>query len=152
MSIPGVLPQLCARLNSKKQQFEIVTPCGPFILKPQSFHYKKLPENDDLTMRMAAASGIKIPFHGLLYSKDGSRTYFIKRFDRKRKRGKLAVKDFAQLPEELRGIKYNYSTTIALRNWKDSSRTLNDEMILFSATAIPPWRMKMLKNKITIVT
>jgi serine/threonine-protein kinase HipA len=33
-------------------------------------------------MRLAAAAGIAVPLHGLVYSKDGSLTYFIKRFDR----------------------------------------------------------------------
>ena len=33
-------------------------------------------------MRLAAAAGIAVPLHGLVYSKDGSMTYFIRRFDR----------------------------------------------------------------------
>ncbi|MGA1825145.1 MAG: HipA domain-containing protein [bacterium] len=109
MSIQGVQPKVSAKLNLKKQQFEIVDTCGLYILKPQSAYYQELPENEDLTMRMAAASGIEIPFHGLIYSKDGSRTYFIKRFDRKGKRGKLAIEDLAQLAGESRETKYNYS-------------------------------------------
>ena len=54
--------------------------------------YLLLPENEDLTMRLAETCGIEIPFHGLLYCKDGSMTYFIKRFDRIGKE-KLALED-----------------------------------------------------------
>jgi serine/threonine-protein kinase HipA len=45
----------------------------------------------------------------MLYSKDGSLTYFIKRFDRVGKTGKIPVEDFAQLAGENRDTKYDYS-------------------------------------------
>ena len=59
-------------------------------------------------MRMAAAAGVETPLHGLLYSKDGSLTYFIKRFDRDGKR-KLALEDFSQLMGLSRESKYDAS-------------------------------------------
>ena len=81
MSIQGVQPKLSSRLNVTKEVFEIVDAGGEYILKPQS-NFSEVPENEDLTMRLAASIGVEIPLHGLLYSKDNSLTYFIKRFDR----------------------------------------------------------------------
>jgi serine/threonine-protein kinase HipA len=53
--------------------------------------------------------GIHVPLHGLIYSVDHSLTYFIKRFDRKGQKDKIAVEDFAQLAGMSRDTKYNYS-------------------------------------------
>jgi len=60
-------------------------------------------------MRLAASIGIEVPLHGLIYSKDGSLTYFIKRFDRIKQKDKLHVEDFAQLLEKSRETKYRAS-------------------------------------------
>ena len=109
MSIQGLQPKLSAVLNIRKAKFEIVDIHGRFILKPQHHIFPELPENEDLTMKMAAVIGIETPAHGLVYSKDGSLTYFIKRFDRLGKNNKLAVEDFAQLAGMTRNTKYNYS-------------------------------------------
>ena len=108
MSIQGVQPKLSAVLNTRKNGFELVDTGGRYILKPQNPQYRNLPENEDLSMRLAAASGIQVPLHGLVYSKDGSMTYFIKRFDREG-RNKIAVEDFSQLIGLSRDTKYNSS-------------------------------------------
>jgi serine/threonine-protein kinase HipA len=71
--------------------------------------YADIPENEDLTMRLAKIVGIEVPLHGLVYSRDGSLTYFIKRFDRIGKNKKRAREDFAQLSGESRDTKYNSS-------------------------------------------
>jgi serine/threonine-protein kinase HipA len=109
MSIQGVQPKLSARLNAAAEVFEIADQGGTFIIKPQNDLYEELPENEDVTMRMAAAIGIETPLHGMLYSKDGSRSYFIKRFDRLPKKRKVAVEDFAQLTGATRETKYSSS-------------------------------------------
>lgn len=109
MSIQGVQPKLSAVLNSKEGKFEIVDKNGKYILKPQHQFFQELPENEDLTMRLAATVEINVPLHGLIYSKDGKLTYFIKRFDRKGQKDKVAVEDFAQLAGKNRDTKYNYS-------------------------------------------
>lgn len=109
MSIQGVQPKLSAILNIKDGRFEIVDKNGKYILKPQHHIFPELPQNEDLTMRLAASIGIEIPFHGLVYSKDNSLTYFVKRFDRKGQKDKIAVEDFAQLAGMSRETKYNYS-------------------------------------------
>jgi serine/threonine-protein kinase HipA len=109
MSIQGVQPKLSARLNAVAEVFEIADQGGTFIIKPQNDLYEELPENEDVTMRMAAGIGIETPLHGMLYSKDGSRSYFIKRFDRLPKKRKVAVEDFAQLTGATRETKYSSS-------------------------------------------
>lgn len=110
MSIQGVQPKISAILNIKEQKFNIVDIKGKYIIKPQHHIYPQLPENEDLTMKMAAASGIETPVHGMIYSSDGSLSYFIKRFDRQGRANKLAMEDFAQLAGETRNTKYNSST------------------------------------------
>lgn len=109
MSIQGVQPKLSAVLKSAESRFEIVDIGGEYIFKPQSYFYPELPENEDLTMRLAESIGIEIPLHGLLYSIDRKFTYFIKRFDRYGKNKKLSLEDFAQLSDKSRDTKYNSS-------------------------------------------
>lgn len=109
MSIQGVQPKLSVRLTIKNQAFEIVDQKGNYILKPQSDLYAEVPENEDLTMKMAKLFGIEIPLTGMVYSKDDSLSYFIKRFDRYGKNKKYHVEDFAQLTANNRETKYDWS-------------------------------------------
>lgn len=109
LSIQGVQSKLSAKLNVAHACFELVDKGGTYILKPQHQLYEQAPENEDLTMRCAAAAGIEVPIHGLVCSRDGSLTYFIKRFDRYNKNKKYAVEDFAQLAQKNRETKYDFS-------------------------------------------
>jgi serine/threonine-protein kinase HipA len=109
MSIQGVQPKLSVILNQKDEKFEIVDKGGKYILKPQHHLYSQVPENEDLTMRLAKLIDLEIPTHGLIWSKDNSLTYFIKRFDRKGQNDKIPVEDFAQLAGLTRDTKYDYS-------------------------------------------
>jgi serine/threonine-protein kinase HipA len=109
MSIQGVQPKLSMKLNIKENQFEIVDIKGKFILKPSSELYPELPQNEDLSMKMANICGIEIPWHGLIYSKGNVLNYAICRFDRKGHNNKLALEDFAQLSNATRNTKYNSS-------------------------------------------
>jgi serine/threonine-protein kinase HipA len=109
MSIQGVQPKLSARLSVKEGMFQVVDEGGHYILKPQNLLYPEIPQNEDLTMRLAEMAGIDTPLHGMFYCKDGSLTYFIKRFDRAGKRGKIPVEDFAQLAGKNRDTKYDFS-------------------------------------------
>ena len=56
MSIQGVQPKLSAILNIKNGTFDLVDINGKFILKPQHHIFPGLPENEDLTMKMAKVS------------------------------------------------------------------------------------------------
>ena len=109
MSIQGVQPKLSAKLSVKHQQFEIVDRGGTFILKPQNDLFPQVPENEDLTMKMAATFGIAVPLTGLVYAKDGSFSYFIERFDRYGSHQKRPLEDFAQLTDHARATKYQGS-------------------------------------------
>jgi len=109
MSIQGVQPKLSVVLNVKQGLFEVVDKGGQYIIKPQNQMYQNLPENEDLTMKLAKTIGIEVPLTGLIYSKDGSFSYFIKRFDRLLKNKKIHMEDFAQLSEKSRDTKYNSS-------------------------------------------
>jgi len=109
LSIQGVQPKLSARFVPRERTFTLVDRGGTYILKPPTPLYPKLPENEDLTMRLASAAGIEVPFHGLVYARDDSRTYFVKRFDRAGRKLKLAVEDFAQLAGLARDTKYDAS-------------------------------------------
>ena len=109
LSIQGVQPKLSAILRRKAQRFEIVDRGGTYILKPPHAQYPNVPENEDLTMRLAEAGGIEVPAHGLVRGRDGSWTYFIRRFDRLPRGRKVAVEDFAQLAGRTRETKYDAS-------------------------------------------
>lgn len=108
LSIQGVQPKLSVILNVKKEEFEVVEKNGRFIIKPPHHLYEEVPQNEDLTMRLAKIVGIETPFHGMIYNIDGSLSYFIKRFDRSRNR-KIAVEDFSQLLGYSRETKYESS-------------------------------------------
>jgi len=109
MSIQGVQPKLSARLSIKNGMFDIVDSHGIYILKPNPVYFKQLPENEDVTMKMALRAGIEVPLHGLIYNNEKILVYFIRRFDRKGRSKKNHVEDFAQLAGLSRDTKYNYS-------------------------------------------
>ena len=109
MSIQGVQPKLSVRLNTQRSIFEVVDSGGVYIIKPQVAHYPELPQNEDLTMRLADMAGLNVPLHGLVYSKDGTFSYFIRRFDRAGRGQKHPVEDFAQLSGKDRETKYSSS-------------------------------------------
>jgi serine/threonine-protein kinase HipA len=109
LSIQGVQPKLSARLDLKNQAFELVDQQGRFILKPQNVQFKTLPENEDLTMKLARLSGLDVPDHGLVYGQDNVLTYWIRRFDRSGRNDKIHQEDFAQLSGGNRDTKYESS-------------------------------------------
>jgi serine/threonine-protein kinase HipA len=108
LSIQGVQPKLSVILNVKEEVLKIVEKGGRFIIKPPHHLYEEVPQNEDLTMRLAKIVGIEVPFHGMIYNIDGSLSYVIKRFDRSRTQ-KIAVEDFTQLLGYSRETKYESS-------------------------------------------
>ena len=100
---------MSATISVVEQEFKIVDQFGTYIIKPQNDLFPELPQNEDVTMRMAKVFGLDVPFHGMLYAKDGSLSYFIKRFDRYGKGKKLATEDFAQLTGNTRDTKYRFT-------------------------------------------
>ena len=109
MSIGGIQPKVSAVLRVSQGRFELVDTGGRYILKPQNPLFPEIPENEDLTMRLAAAAGVAVPLHGLVYTHEEALCYFIQRFDRVGRGEKRAVEDFAQLMGLSRETKYESS-------------------------------------------
>lgn len=108
MSIQGMQPKVSAVMD-RSGRFKIVDKNGRYIIKPQIEAYSQVPENETLTMSMASIAGLEVPEHGLVVCADGSKSYFIKRFDRYGRNNKLHCEDFAQLSGNDRDHKYNSS-------------------------------------------
>ena len=109
LSIQGIQPKLSARLVVEKHIFQVVDSFGTYIIKPPHHIFDELPQNEDLTMKLASLSKIEVPVHGMVFNKDGSLSYFIKRFDRALKKQKIPVEDFSQLLGFTRDTKYDAS-------------------------------------------
>jgi len=109
MSIQGMQPKVSTVLRTKEGRMEITDNGGRYIVKPPHLVYAELPENEALTMSLAASVGIEVPIHGLLLNGDATRSYFVRRFDRVGW-DKQPVEDFAQLSGASRDTKYDSST------------------------------------------
>jgi serine/threonine-protein kinase HipA len=78
-------------------------------LSPKLNYLKDFPYSAEDQVKEAIVRGIDVPLHGLVYSKDKTMTYFIRRFDRVGRNKKIAVEDFAQLSGRDRATKYDSS-------------------------------------------
>ena len=113
LTITGVQPKLSLGIERKENQqypdrFTIVGLWGDYILKPQTEHYKHLPEIEDLTMHLAEISKIKTVNHSFIRLKSGELAYITKRVDRYKGK-KLHMEDMCQLTERLTEHKYKGS-------------------------------------------
>lgn len=112
-TVTGVQAKLLLDVSRGKagdaQRFTIVGLWGKYILKPQTDRFANLPENEDLTMHMAEAAGIKTVPHSLIRFADGELCYITRRIDRTRQGGKIAMEDMCQLSERLTEDKYKGS-------------------------------------------
>lgn len=112
-TVTGVQAKLSLDISRGKtgeaQRFTIVGLWGKYILKPQTDRFANLPENENLTMHMAEAAGIKTVPHSLIRFADGELCYITRRIDRTRQGGKIAMEDMCQLSERLTEDKYKGS-------------------------------------------
>jgi serine/threonine-protein kinase HipA len=111
VAVTGVQAKLSLALEKTDKQnsrLTIVGLWGDFILKPPSESFAQLPENEDLTMKLATLCGIKTAEHSLIRLASGELAYLTKRFDRKNGI-KIHVEDFCQLTETLTEHKYRSS-------------------------------------------
>lgn len=99
MSISGMQPKLSMLLNRQKRELVACASDGHYILKPQTQQFPHLPENENCCMNIAGELGIDVPPHCLLFLKDGSPAYVVKRFDR-RESEKIHQEDFYQILEK----------------------------------------------------
>ncbi|MCL1934298.1 MAG: HipA domain-containing protein [Candidatus Azobacteroides sp.] len=110
-TVTGVQPKLSLdieRINNNSR-FTIVGLWGKYILKPQTEQYSHLPDNEDLTMRLAEVAKINTVPHSLIRFADGELCYITKRIDRTKNGVKLPMEDFCQLTERLTEHKYHGS-------------------------------------------
>ena len=141
-TVTGVQAKLSLDISrgraGEPQRFTIVGIWGRFILKPQTDRFANLPENEDLTMHLAEAAGIKTVPHSLIRFADGELCYITRRVDRTKKGSKIAMEDMCQLSERLTEDKYKGSyERIAKLIRQYSSAPLLDvvnfwEVVLFS--------------------
>ena len=111
IAVTGVQPKLSLQLEKTKNEtprLTLVGLYGDYILKPPSEQYPCLPENEDLTMHLAEAAGIRTAAHSLIRLSSGELAYITRRFDRQNGQ-KIAVEDFCQLSETLTEHKYRGS-------------------------------------------
>ncbi|MBK8265113.1 MAG: HipA domain-containing protein [Nannocystis sp.] len=69
-------------LSADGSQLLIASGRSGFLLKPQTSRWSHLPENEHLSMLLAARAGLRAPPFGLLRLADGSLAYLVRRFDR----------------------------------------------------------------------
>ena len=111
MTVTGVQPKLSLsleKLDSTHNRLTIVGLWGDYILKPPTEQFPQLPENEDLTMKLAALCGIRTAEHSLIRLASGELAYLTKRFDRQ-KGQKIHVEDLCQLTGTLTEHKYHGS-------------------------------------------
>lgn len=94
---------LAVSLNIQEGKFEENHKASTFYIKPPQPEWANLPENEDLTLRLAYLAGIETPLHGLLYNTDGSFSFWQRRIDRPSLKSpisvKLAMENFVQLAD-----------------------------------------------------
>ena len=141
-SVTGVQAKMSLDVNrggkNEPKKFTIVGLWGKYIFKPQSESYRHLPELEDLTMKMAEATGIRTVKHTLIKLADGELGYLTERIDRGKHGEKISMLDMCQLSNRLTEHKY-YGTypQLAETIGKYSSAPLLDiqrfwEVVLFS--------------------
>jgi serine/threonine-protein kinase HipA len=84
-TVPGVQPKLSLsieKIDAQNSRLTIVGLWGNFILKPPTEQFQNLPENEDLTMKLARICGIRTADHSLIRLQSGELAYLTKRFDR----------------------------------------------------------------------
>ena len=111
VAVTGVQPKLSLDLekaDARTSRLTVVGLWGNYILKPPVVPFKSLPENEDLTMKLATLCGIKTAEHTLIRLQSGGLAYLTKRFDRQKGK-KIHVEDLCQLTETLTEHKYRGS-------------------------------------------
>lgn len=112
IALTGVQPKLSLHPERYKNELARLTIVGlhdHYILKPPSPEYEELPQNEDVTMHLAALAKIKTATHCLIRLASGEPAYLTRRFDRDKKGNKIAMEDFCQLTENLTEHKYRSS-------------------------------------------
>ncbi len=112
VSVPGVQPKLSLHLECGAKEtasrLTLVGLAGNYILKPQSPHWKNLPEAEHFCMLLARKCKITVAEFGLIPLKSGELAYITSRMDRQKKR-MFHMEDFCQILNKMTSQKYNGS-------------------------------------------
>ena len=109
MSISGAQEKVSLALSPDLSELRLAPTGGHYILKPEPARFASVPPNEHVTMLMASLVEIETSPFGLVWLKDGSPAFLIKRFDRLDDGSKLQVEDFCQLSESHLKDKYRGS-------------------------------------------
>lgn len=142
-TLTGVQAKLSLDINrggrDEPSRFTIVGLWGRYILKPQTDHYRQLPEIEDLTMHLAEAAKIAVVPHGLIRFADGELCYITRRIDRTKDGGKVAMEDMCQLSERLTEYKYKGSYEQVAKLIRKYSATPQLDLVNFWEVVIFSW-------------
>lgn len=133
VSVPGVQPKLSMSFNEGKrdQRLTVVGALGGnYIFKPPSLEYPEMPENEHLTMRLAALLKIKTVPSSLIRLKSGELSYITKRIDRTDDGKKIHMLDMFQITEAFDKYKSSMEK-IGNALGKFSSNTQLDKLFFF---------------------
>lgn len=142
-TLTGVQAKLSLDINrggrDEPSRFTIVGLWGRYILKPQTDHYRQLPEIEDLTMHLAEAAKIAVVPHGLIRFADGELCYITRRIDRTKDGEKVAMEDMCQLSERLTEYKYKGSYEQVAKLIRRYSATPQLDLVNFWEVVIFSW-------------
>jgi serine/threonine-protein kinase HipA len=105
VAVPGVQAKLSLSLlkestgNLENRLTVVGALGGNFIFKPPSSYFIEMPENEHLTMLMAASFGIRVVPASLIRLASGELAYITKRVDRSPKGEKIHMLDMFQITE-----------------------------------------------------
>lgn len=142
-TLTGVQAKLSLDLHpggkNEPDRFTIVGLWGRYILKPQTDHYRALPELEDLTMHLAEAAKIAVVPHGLIRFADGELCYITRRIDRLPDGQKVPMEDMCQLTERLTEYKYKGSYEQIAKAIKKYSSAPQLDLVNFWELVVFSW-------------
>jgi serine/threonine-protein kinase HipA len=140
ISVPGVQPKLSLGWinsvleNGHNGRLTIMDALdGNYILKPQNLDYEQMPENEHLSMKLAALFKIDVVPSNMIRLISGELCYITKRIDRTEQNTKIHMIDFLQileLEDKYKGTMENLGKTIG----ELSVNTLLDKLRFFELT------------------
>lgn len=136
VAVPGVQPKLSLSLikeikeQSKTRLTVIGALGGEYIFKPPSDRFAEMPENEHLTMRIAASFGIRVVPSSLIRLSSGELSYITKRVDRREGGEKIHMIDMFQITEAFDKYKSSMEK-IGKALGAYSSNTLLDKIFYF---------------------
>jgi serine/threonine-protein kinase HipA len=139
VAVPGVQAKLSMSIvkdktDKKLERLTIVGALGGnYIFKPPNSDFAEMPENEHLTMKIAAAYGIKIVPCSLVRLVSGELSYITKRIDRADDGTKIHMLDMFQITEAFDKYKSSMEKVgKALQNYSDNP--VLDKLFLFELT------------------